>query len=67
MKSTLQFKDADMLVSSEIYQTTSVAEGLEGLSGARHGVNIGVMFLRPRALSLVQVSGKGVLGNQAVA
>ncbi|KAL6771845.1 hypothetical protein ACKKBG_A28020 [Auxenochlorella protothecoides x Auxenochlorella symbiontica] len=49
-----KFKDADMLVSSEIYQTTSVAEGLEGLSGARHGVNIGVMFLRPRALSFVQ-------------
>ncbi|KAL6771842.1 hypothetical protein ACKKBG_A28015 [Auxenochlorella protothecoides x Auxenochlorella symbiontica] len=49
-----KFTDADMLVSSDLIQTTSIAEGLEDLSGARHGLNIGVMFLRPRALSLVQ-------------
>lgn len=44
-----------MLVSSDLIQTTSVAEGLEELSGARHGLNIGVMYLRSRALPIVQV------------
>lgn len=51
---SLQYPDADILVSSDHLKPSVEDDGLENFAQAASAANIGIMFFRPKAVSLAE-------------